>query len=92
MSRTQQVSILGQTFTIDTEDSPEHVAEVANFISQKVKEIQKAAKSASSLQVAVLAALNTADELIKSQSAQKMRISKAEKKIDSILKLVNSQL
>lgn len=60
------VRIAGKDYTMVGNDSAEHMHRVAVYVDRKMKELSAAAPIAGSM-VAVLTAMNIADELIKSQ-------------------------
>jgi cell division protein ZapA len=60
--RPVQVEIMGQTFSVTSEDGEEHVRRVAGYVDGKMREVTAGGKVASSFTAAVLAALNIASE------------------------------
>ena len=60
-----EIKVLGQTFTVKADAGEPHIQEVAQYVNEKIDEILTKTKSVSSLNVAVLAALNIADDLLK---------------------------
>ncbi|MFV8830394.1 cell division protein ZapA [Alkalihalobacterium sp. APHAB7] len=59
------VSIYGQQYTIVSEEGDAHVKEVAQHVDQKMKEIRKRNTLLDTTRLAVLAALNVADDYVK---------------------------
>ncbi len=55
------LKIGGVSYTIVSEDSPEYVEELGDFIDAEIKNIQSASPSLSTMQCAVLVALDQAD-------------------------------
>lgn len=62
MPQPVQVEIMGQTFSVTSEDGEDHVRRVAGYVDGKMKEITAGGRVASSYAAAVLAALNIASE------------------------------
>jgi cell division protein ZapA len=60
-----EIKVLGQTFTVRTDSDETHIQEVARYVNEKIEEILRKTKSVSSLNVAILTALNIADDLLK---------------------------
>ena len=56
------VKILGQIFAVASEDGPDHIQQVADYVDKKMEEIAATGRVTSSLTVAVMAALNIASE------------------------------
>ena len=59
------MTVLGSTFTLRSDDEPGHLRQVADYVTAKLEEVQRAIPTASPLKIAVLSALNIADELLK---------------------------
>ena len=57
-----RVTILGQTYNIKGDTSPEYILELADYVNKKIAEISDNVTSGNSLQIAILAAMNIADE------------------------------
>ena len=60
------VHIAGKEFSISTFDSEEHVQEVAAWVDRRMKELYQSTKLPGG-QLAVLAAMNAADDMMKSR-------------------------
>ena len=67
MKRSVAVTINGQRYTIKSDAEEAYVHALADLVDQKVREVQRGAKTAAPHAVAVLAALQIADELSRSQ-------------------------
>ena len=60
------VRVAGKEYTLVSADSPEHISRVANFVDRRITETAFASRM-NKENVAVLVALNMADELMKAQ-------------------------
>ncbi|RLA81398.1 MAG: cell division protein ZapA [Deltaproteobacteria bacterium] len=86
--RSVEVYIYGQKYVIRSESSEEYVREVASLVDRKMREVAQRGRSVSTLNVAVLAALNIADELLKSSRDNEellKRIKDQTERLDTIL-------
>ena len=86
--RSVEVHIYGQKYVIRSESSEEYVREVASLVDRKMREVAQRGRSVSTLNVAVLAALNIADELLKSSRDNEellKRIKDQTERLDTIL-------
>lgn len=92
MKKTTEISIMGQKFMIRSESNDDYVQEVAVFVDEKINEVMSSTKSVASLNVAILAAMNIADEYLKFRRERVEKTSKAEKKIKDLIELVELQL
>jgi cell division protein ZapA len=86
MAEPVEVVILGQVFSVTSEDGEEHVRRVASFVDGKMREIAAGGKVVSSFTTAVLAALNIASE------CQKLRqnFTEIETTIDRLTERLNA--
>jgi len=62
MPKPVEVTILGQKFVVRSESDEMYVKNVANFVDQKMNDILQKTKTVSNLNVAILSAMNIADE------------------------------
>jgi cell division protein ZapA len=63
--RLVEIKVFGQTYTVKTEAEEDYIQEVAKYVNEKIDEVLKKTKSVSTLNVAILTALNIADDLLK---------------------------
>jgi len=61
-TRLVEVEIFGQVYRLRAEDDPAYVESLASFVDRKMQDVFRTTKNVDSLKVAVLAALNIADE------------------------------
>ena len=92
MKKPIEVIIMGQKFLVRSESEENYVTEVSGFVDKKINEVMQSTKSVASLNVALLAAMNIADEYLKFKRGTDSRIDKVEKKIKDMIELVELQL
>ncbi|MGO8989203.1 MAG: cell division protein ZapA [bacterium] len=63
--RLVEIKVFGQTYTVKTDAEEDYIQEVAKYVNEKMEEILKKTKSVSTLNVAILTALNIADDLLR---------------------------
>ena len=63
--RSVESKVFGQTYTVKTDAEEDHIQEVARYVNEKMNEVLKKTRSVSTLNVAILTALNIADDLLK---------------------------
>jgi cell division protein ZapA len=68
--RQLRVEVLGTSFVIQSEESEEHLARLSAYVKTKVEEVKVRYAFAEPLTIAVLAALNIADELWKAREGR----------------------
>jgi cell division protein ZapA len=57
-----QVEIYGQSYNLRGEGEVDYIQDLAAYLDRKMREVSEATRTADSLKVAILAALNIADE------------------------------
>jgi cell division protein ZapA len=72
-SRVIPVDILGQRYPIRTTLDPEYVERLAQFVDEKIRTAADSSAAGDALRMAVLAALNIADELFRCRDATRAR-------------------
>ncbi len=70
MKKRFDVRILGQELSVTSDSGDEHVANVIRYVSDKVREAEKVAASKGAVDIAILAALNIADEYLRMRSRE----------------------
>jgi len=58
-----EVTLLGQSFTVRTDKDEAYVHSLASFVTRRYEELQRQTRAVSSHELALLVALNLADEL-----------------------------
>ena len=89
MKKKYQIRVLGQDISVLSESGDEHVEAVVSYVNDKVAEIQKNTKAINILQVAVLAALNVADEYFKLQGEKEDICHQMESRSEQLIHLIN---
>ena len=67
--RVVQVDVQGQSYSVRSELEPSYIAEIANYVDQKMQLAASQLTTADATRVAVIAALNIADELFRARAA-----------------------
>jgi cell division protein ZapA len=68
--RQLRIEVLGTSFVIQSDESPENLARLSSYVKAKIEEVKSRYSFADPLTVAVLAALNIADEMFKSREGR----------------------
>ena len=88
MKKALDVEILGQKFTISSEAEEAYMLKVAGYVDCKMQELMQGSKPVAKSNVAMLAALNIADELHRlkdSHEAVLNRLDQLSKRISTTL-------
>jgi len=86
-----QVEIFGQTYSIKGVADRTHIRELAAFVDGRMKDVQKGTGTADIYRMAILTALNIADELFRLRSQHDALHRSAERTVDRILELTAEQ-
>lgn len=81
------VTIFGQPYTLRTEEKSSYVESLAEYVDRKMHEVADLTRTADTAKIAILAALNIADDLHKQRrdSADVARdVSQRAKRIESL--------
>lgn len=89
MKKAIEVTIMGQKFAVKSESNEDYVSEVAGYVDGKVSEVLNSTKAVASVQVALLTAMNIADEFFKFRNDKGERLNKVEKKIQDMIELID---
>ena len=86
--RSVEVQILGQSYSIKTDEEEEYIKTLAKYIDEKLKEIYNLVPSITQTKATVMAAFGIADELFKI----KMQQENLDKLIDEKTKILSGFL
>ena len=84
MEKCFNVNILGQELSVLTDSGDEHVESVVRYVNNKIEEVEKTASNINNLNIAILAALNIADEYIRFKGVYNQLESRSDKLINLI--------
>lgn len=86
-SETTTVNIFGQEYALRGGEDADHVREVAEHVDQRMREVARGSRQVSSLRVAILAAMNIADDLLRERNTNPsfVRLEERAKAMVSIL-------
>lgn len=86
------INILGIELIVMSEDEPEYVGRVAAYVEEKLKSAMNDANISDTAILSVLAAMNIADELFKTENKYKERILYLETKIEELIKMIETKV
>ncbi len=84
-----KVEIFGHTYTINGDAPNEYIYELSEFVNQKMNEVNENISTKSSVQVAILAALNIADEYFQLKKLNKGMDFALESKAKSLISMLD---
>jgi cell division protein ZapA len=86
------VAIQGNRYPIRSSLEPEYVARLAAYVDEKMRAAADATPTGDSLRLAVLAALNIADELFRARDANRTRDGQFAERAEELERLVDRML
>src|SRR5262245_48228628 len=86
------VNVQGHQYPISTSLDPDYVQQLASFVDEKMRDAGESTPSADSLRLAVLAALNIADELFRCRDATDLRNGELAERAGELERLLDSVL
>ena len=86
------VSIFGKDYPIASDQNPEYVQRLAEFVDRKMNEIANGGDSLTSSRVAVLACLNIADDLMRTKNEKDQFIRLMEGRIAKVSRMVEEKI
>lgn len=92
MEKLVEVNILGHEYTVKTDTDAEYIQEIASYVDKKMSEIVRNTKTVSTLNVAILAALNIADDFFKERDKREDLLTQVENRSNEIVEAIDTQL
>jgi cell division protein ZapA len=83
-----EVEIFGQCLTLRSNDSPQHLQQVAAYVDGKFRTLMAASPTLSPSRAAVLVSVNLADELFKQRTEATQQEGTAITRIDDLIRLL----
>ena len=84
-----KIDLLGKTFTIRTNESPEHLSEILQYLKGRIDRISKNLVVQDPIKMGILVAIDLADEVIKLRRALKERSDLSSAETSQIDKITN---
>jgi len=90
--RLVEIKVFGQTYTVKTDAEEDHIQEVARYVNEKMDEVLKKTRSVSTMNVAILTALNIADDLLKEKERRIALLREIETKSKDLAEKIDINL
>jgi cell division protein ZapA len=87
-----EIKVFGQTYTVKSDAEENHIQAVAQYVNEKMEEVLRKTRSVSTLNVAILTALNIADDLLKEKEKRIMLLQKVEMKSKDLVKRIETKI
>ena len=90
MKKRFEVRMLGQELSVISDSGDEHVASVVQYVSGKIEEAGRASGK-NALDIAILAALNIADEYLRTMGVKENIHNQLENRAEQLISLINGR-
>jgi cell division protein ZapA len=90
--RLVEIKVFGQTYTVKTDAEEDHIQAVAQYVNEKISEVLKKTRSVSSLNVAILTALNIADDLLREKEKRRALLHEIESKSRDLAEKIDIEI
>lgn len=90
--RLVEIKVFGQTYTVKTDAEEDHIQGVARYVNEKMEEVLKKTRSVSTMNVAILTALNIADDLLKEKERRIALLREIETKSKDLAEKIDVNL
>jgi cell division protein ZapA len=87
-----KIDIYDQSYNVNADQKAEYVTELAAYVDLKMREVAEATRTVDSLKVAVLAALNIADELFTMRERQQQIEGPLRQRVEKCVALVEKAI
>jgi len=88
-----RVTIYGQEYTIKAKADPSYITSVANYVNEKMEDVEKAVPTVqSSIRVAILAAMNITDELFSANKDKEEILKTVDDKSMFLIDIIDENL
>jgi cell division protein ZapA len=92
MAKLVEVTIGNARYTVKTDADETYIQSVARYINGKMEEIQDKTKSVSTMNVIILAALNTADELFRERDKNRKKMEEIEDRSKDLIEMIEQRI
>jgi cell division protein ZapA len=90
--RLVEIKVFGQTYTVKTDAEEDYIQEVAKYVNEKMEEVLRKTKSVSTLNVAILTALNVADDLLREREKRTALLREVETKSKDLVEKIDIKI
>ena len=87
-----KVDIFGQPYNLSVEENEEYLRELAAYVDAKMRAVSQAAQTVDTVKVAVLAAINIADELFLARQRQQQLQGPLRERVQKCVTLVEQAI
>jgi len=88
LKKSHKITILGQELSVLSDSEDEQVANVVQFVNEKMEEVLHSGNGLKTLNVAILAALNISEEFLKLKGINRELCDQLESRSEKLIQLI----
>jgi cell division protein ZapA len=88
LKNSHKITILGQELSVLSDSEDEQVANVVQFVNEKMEEVLHSGNGLKTLNVAILAALNISEEFLKLKGVNRDLCDQLESRSEKLIQLI----
>jgi cell division protein ZapA len=92
MKKVIRVEILGREYAVKSDEGEERVKKIAEYVNQKIKDISESTQTVSTMNAAILAAMNIANEYFQILEEKKNYRQDFESKAEHLISLIDDRI
>jgi cell division protein ZapA len=92
MKNLVRVEILGREYVVKSDEGEERVKKIAAYVNQKIKEISEGTQTVSTLNAAILTALNIANDYFQVMEEKKTYRQDYESKAEHLIAMIDDRI
>jgi len=92
MKNLVRVEILGREYVVKSDEGEERVKKIAAYVNQKIKEISESTQTVSTLNAAILAAMNIANDYFQIMEEKKTYRQDYESKAEHLIAMMDDRI
>ena len=93
MKKRFNIKVLGQEFSVLSDSGDDHqVEDVVEYVNNKAEEIAKSSKNATTLSIAILVALNIADEFFRFRTEKEAMFNQLENESRNLISYIDERI
>ncbi|KQC07216.1 MAG: hypothetical protein APR62_06725 [Smithella sp. SDB] len=89
MKNSHKITVLGQELSVISDSEDEEVANVVRYVNEKMDEVLRTGNGIKTLNVAILAALNISEELLKLKGVNTELCDQIESRAENLIQLID---
>jgi cell division protein ZapA len=89
LKNSHKITVLGQELSVLSDSEDEEVANVVQFVNEKMEEVLRSGNGIKTLSVAILAALNISEELLILKGVNRDLCDQIERRAEKLIQLID---